>query len=284
MNIYVVIPVHNEQDTIGLTLESIINQSQPPQKLVVVADNCTDNTVEIVSKYTAQYNWTTALDVKSSNEHLPGRKVINAFNQGFESLDDNFDIICKFDADIILPLNYFERIRSIFRDDNSIGMASGLLYIERNKEWVYENIASKDHVRGPIKAYRKKCFKDIGGLRSAIGWDTIDVLLALKTNWKIQTDESLKVKHLKVTGKAYDRQSKLISGERWYNMRYGFPLTLIASLKSAVQAKNFSLFMNSMRGYFKAKRMNKTPEVSIEEGKFIRKIRWQNMRKKYLKF
>lgn len=284
MNIYVVIPVHNEQDTIGLTLESIINQSQPPQKLVVVADNCTDNTVEIVSKYTAQYNWTTALDVKSSNEHLPGRKVINAFNQGFESLDDNFDIICKFDADIILPLNYFERIRSIFRDDNSIGMASGLLYIERNKEWVYENIASKDHVRGPIKAYRKKCFKDIGGLRSAIGWDTIDVLLALKTNWRIQTDESLKVKHLKVTGKAYDRQSKLISGERWYNMRYGFPLTLIASLKSAVQAKNFSLFMNSMRGYFKAKRMNKTPEVSIEEGKFIRKIRWQNMRKKYLKF
>jgi glycosyltransferase involved in cell wall biosynthesis len=251
---------------------------------VVVADNCTDNTVEIVSKYTAQYNWTTALDVKSSNEHLPGRKVINAFNQGFESLDDNFDIICKFDADIILPLNYFERIRSIFRDDNSIGMASGLLYIERNKEWVYENIASKDHVRGPIKAYRKKCFKDIGGLRSAIGWDTIDVLLALKTNWRIQTDESLKVKHLKVTGKAYDRQSKLISGERWYNMRYGFPLTLIASLKSAVQAKNFSLFMNSMRGYFKAKRMNKTPEVSIEEGKFIRKIRWQNMRKKYLKF
>ena len=26
--------------------------------------------------------------------------------------------------------------------------------------------------RGPIKAYRKECFIDIGGLKAHVGWDT----------------------------------------------------------------------------------------------------------------
>ena len=33
-------------------------------------------------------------------------------------------------------------------------------------KWIYENIAAKTHVRGPIKAYRAECFDDINVLKS----------------------------------------------------------------------------------------------------------------------
>ena len=43
----VLIPAHNEEAILGLTLTSLAEQSRPPDRVVVVADNCTDATVEV---------------------------------------------------------------------------------------------------------------------------------------------------------------------------------------------------------------------------------------------
>jgi hypothetical protein len=42
---------------------------------------------------------------------------------------------------------------------------------------VYEGNSNKSHVRGPMKAYRKECFLETGGLRETLGWDNIDSVL-----------------------------------------------------------------------------------------------------------
>jgi glycosyltransferase involved in cell wall biosynthesis len=47
MNYYIVIPAHNEA-FISLTLQSLISQTHLPSKVVVVNDNSTDKTAEIV--------------------------------------------------------------------------------------------------------------------------------------------------------------------------------------------------------------------------------------------
>ena len=49
MKYYIVIPAHNEQDLIGLTLQSLVSQTVLPSKVVVVNDNSTDKTAEIAS-------------------------------------------------------------------------------------------------------------------------------------------------------------------------------------------------------------------------------------------
>ncbi|EDP72163.1 glycosyl transferase, putative [Flavobacteriales bacterium ALC-1] len=277
MKFYIIIPAHNEEDYIGKTLESLVKQTLLPKKIVVVNDNSTDSTQAIVENYTSMYPWISVLNSKSSDAHLPGAKIIHAFNKGFTQLDEDFDIICKFDADLIFPDNYLEEIASHFKANDKLGMASGFCYIEKNNNWVLENLTNKDHIRGALKTYRKDCFKQIGQLKPSMGWDTVDELLAKYHGWEILTDESLHVKHLKPTGKSYNKASKYLQGEAMYKMRYGFWITLISALKLAYKKGSFKLFKNYMSGYFRAKSNKIEFLVSENEGKFIRDLRWEGI-------
>lgn len=47
----VIIPAHDEEDGILDTLQEVVNQSRRPDKVVVVADNCTDRTEDLVRKF-----------------------------------------------------------------------------------------------------------------------------------------------------------------------------------------------------------------------------------------
>ena len=160
-----------------------------------------------------------------------------------EQLDDDYDFIVKLDADIILPDSYFEKVAKIFSTDVKIGIAGGFAFEQdKNGEWKLNHPMDKDHVRGAFKAYTKRCFKAIGGLRTAMGWDTVDELLAQYNGFNIYTDSNLKVKHLRPLGNAYNKKAKLLQGKAMYTLRYGFPITLIASIKMALKQKNLGLF------------------------------------------
>ena len=277
MNFYIIIPAHNEESSIGLTLDSLVNQTHLPKKVVVVNDNSTDKTQDIVEAFAEKYSWISLINSTSSNQHLPGSKIIKAFYKGFETLDDNYDVICKFDADLIFPENYLEQLTFHFKNNEKLGMVSGFCYIEKNNEWLLENLTNKDHIRGALKTYRKACFNQIGKLKPSMGWDTVDELLAQFYDWTILTDENLKVKHLKPTGISYNKASKYLQGEAMYKMRYGFVITFISALKLAYKKKNFGLFKDYLAGYFKAKKEKLNYLVSEKEGAFIRDLRWKGM-------
>lgn len=280
MNIVIIILAHNEETFIRWMLQSIVYQSVIPEKVIMVNDASTDGTQKIINQFSEKYSFIESISLHSEKFHEPGSKVINAFYKGFEALSTDFDFIGKFDADIILPPNYFENVLALFSSDEKIGIAGGNLYIEKENSWVFEAISEKTKVRGPIKFYRKKCFEDIGGLKKSIGWDTVDELLAQYHGWKVKTDTSLHVKHLKPTGKVYSKTSKYKQGEAFYKMRYGFWLTLIASAKLASKKNNFQFFIDCIQGYKKAKSQQLDFIVSENEGVFIRKLRWKNIFKK----
>ena len=281
MNFSIIIPAHNEADSIGLTLYSLANQTIKPKQIIVVNDNSTDTTQSVVESYAQKHSFISLIHNKSSNQHLPGSKIINAFYKGYETLDDDYDVICKFDADLIFANNYLEQLAHHFKNNDKLGMVSGFCYIEKNGEWVLENLTRKDHIRGALKAYRKDCFLEIGKLKPSMGWDTVDELLAQYYGWHILTDESLHVKHLKPTGISYNKASKYLQGEAMYKMRYGFLITIISALKLAHKKGSFSLFNDYMSGYFKAKKEKIDFLVSEEEGKFIRTLRWKGILKKF---
>ena len=45
--VVVVVPAHNEEESIARTIKALLGQSRQPDRIVVVADNCSDRTVAI---------------------------------------------------------------------------------------------------------------------------------------------------------------------------------------------------------------------------------------------
>jgi glycosyltransferase involved in cell wall biosynthesis len=280
MKYYLIIPAYNEEAFMAVTLQSLVDQTVLPSKIVVVNDNSTDRTADIVLEFAEKHPYISLVNKTSEAVHLPGSKVIQAVKEGEKHIDDAYDIIVKVDADLIFPTNYFETIINHFKSDERIGMAGGFCYIEKNGGWILENLTDKDHIRGALKAYRKATYREIGGLKPAMGWDTVDELLCKFYNWKVVTDERLHVKHLKPTGASYTKAARYKQGEAFYSLGYGLFITSIASLKLASRKGKPLLFIDYIMGFWKAKTSGKPLFVTSEQAKWIRNYRWKKMREK----
>lgn len=107
MKVSVIVPVYNEEKYIKNCLDSLSNQIEKPDEIIVVDNNCTDKTIEIVKKYT---------DIKIIKEKKQG--MIPTRNTGFNI--SQFEIIAKCDADTILPPDWIKNIKNNFSRDPSI--------------------------------------------------------------------------------------------------------------------------------------------------------------------
>lgn len=314
MKFLIIIPAHNEEANILSCLESLKNQTFQDYKCVVVNDGSTDKTQQIVHQF-IQLPVTNNYQVPATNyqlpitnhqlinleksEHQPGAKVVQTFNKGLESQDLNdFDVICKFDADIIFPPDYLEKVNEVYEKNPKAGMVSGLVYIKKgfssnqsdkndftdslfdftqDTHWQFENLSSKNHIRGPIKSYRKECFQEMNGLRAVLGWDNLDVMLAKMYGWKTVTIKDLWVKHLRPTAYKYKSQKAEKLGEYFYNIGLDLPLAMISSMKSSLKNKSVSEFFITLKSYLK---QNGKRELSDCEIQFIRTLRWKEISKK----
>lgn len=276
MKIGIIIPAHNEEKYLEKTLNSLLNQTHKAMKIIVVDDNSTDKTSEICKKYQEKFPEIHSIYFSSSKMRLPGSKVVTAFNKGLSFLSQA-DIICKFDADLVFPENYLEQMIENFQKNEKLGMWGGVCSIEKNGEWQIENLTNLDHLRGPIKAYRKACFEQIGGLKPAMGWDTADELLARYYGWEVVINPNLQVKHLRPTAFSYHKKAQPLQGQVFYSLRYGTFLGILACAKLAYRKGQWNLFVQYLDGYFKAEKANIPFLVSEEEGKWIRKYRWKGI-------
>lgn len=318
MKFLIIIPAHNEEKNMLPCLESLKNQTFQDFKCVIVNDGSTDKTQEIVEKFLENNLKFRIYNLKLS-KHQPGAKVVRTFNKGLETENlEEYAVVCKFDADIIFPDDYLEKVNEVYEKNPKAGMVSGLVYIkkdssflgmtkrnsvilneaQRNEEsksdfttsqlynftnqndWVFENLSSKNHVRGPIKSYRKELFLKMNGLRAVLGWDNIDVMLCKMHGFETVTLQELWVKHLRPTAYKYKSQKAQKLGEYFYNIGLNFPLAAISSVKSSWKNKSVSEFFITMKSFLK----QKNPRVlSQEEIAFIRNLRWNEMFNKIMK-
>lgn len=107
MKVSVVVPVYNEEKYIKNCLDSLLRQTEKPDEIIVIDNNCTDKTIEIVKKYKG---------IKIIKEKKQG--MIPTRNAGFNV--SKFEIIAKCDADTILPPDWIKNIKNSFSRDPSI--------------------------------------------------------------------------------------------------------------------------------------------------------------------
>lgn len=283
MRFLIIIPAHNEENNLPFTLNSLQQQSFKDFKIVVVNDGSTDKTAEVIKKYIDNDTRFETINLEKS-AHQPGSKVVNAFKNGLNTQNINeFDIICKFDADIILPENYLEILEKSFKSNLNYGLVGGLLYIEKNGDWVYEGNSNKHHVRGPMKAYRKESFLQMGGLRETLGWDNIDSILLENLGWKEVVLPELHVKLIKIKGADYTIRPAEYYGKYFYFLGLNRFLAYIAASKEAMKSKSVSFFFTIITSYENCRSQKLELKISKEEQEVINNQRWNMLKKKWLK-
>ncbi|MEP2935827.1 MAG: glycosyltransferase family A protein [Gilvibacter sp.] len=278
MKFCIIMPVYNEEAHLKQVLDSYTRQQLQPDQLIIIDDNSTDQSLALATQYCQNNSFAKLYSFGSSDQRLPGPKVIAAFNFGLSKINlEDFDFIGKFDADILLPENYFEFLIPQFKQNPKLGIASGILHVLKNDAWEYESISKKSKVRGPVKLYRKACFNQIDGLSASMGWDTADVFLAQFYGWETQTFTQLIAKHLRPTGHGYRSQDAKKQGETFYFIGYSFPIAALAAFKLALKKRNLWFAFKSLKSYAAKRAKSEARIVSNEQAKFINKKRWQDM-------
>ena len=113
MKISLVIPVYNEAHQIRGCLESVALQTRMPDEVIVVDNNCTDNTIALAKKYPF---------VRVVTEKKQGRGY--ARSAGFD--EAHGDVIGRIDADTRLTTEWVERVLERFSTDGALQGITGL--------------------------------------------------------------------------------------------------------------------------------------------------------------
>ena len=275
----IVVPAHNEEKFLPLFLKSICSQNLLPEELILIDDNSNDRTKKIMLDYQKKNGFIKVFSYKSSTEHMPGAKVVNAFLFGYSKLTKPYEFVFKLDADLVLPPKYFHLIINAFSNPR-IGIVGGIL-IELSEEGKWENThpMKKNHVRGGLKAYSLKCYRKIGGLIPEMGWDTIDEILAMYYGFEVKVLNNVKVKHLRPIGNLYSKNTSFMQGQAFYKMRYGLIIGTLACLKGFLIKKSLSFLFWSILGLLNGFLKKKPYIVTKNQGEFIRSFRLKSILK-----
>lgn len=186
---YVLItPARNEAAYIELTLESMVNQTVPPLKWVIVSDGSTDGTDDIIIKYLEKYKWIELVRMPERLErHFAGK--VGAFNAGYERVRAlEYDAIGNLDADISFGKDHFEFLINKFAENPLLGVA-GTAFIEGSSVAYNYDIVNIEHVSGQCQFFSRKCFEEIGGYVPIKGGgiDWTAVTTARMKGWQTRT-------------------------------------------------------------------------------------------------
>src|SRR5271167_3138110 len=200
---YVLItPARNEAEYIELTLKSVVAQTVPPLRWVIVSDGSTDGTDDIVRKYAANYPWIELVRMPERRERSFAGKAI-AVSTGQKKLGElQYDVIGNLDADVSFDPDYFSFLMDRFAENRKLGVA-GTAFREGNLSYNYEFVGI-EHVSGMCQMFRRECFEEIGGyaaIRSG-GIDLIAVLSARAKGWETRTFEEKRFVHHRTQGSA----------------------------------------------------------------------------------
>jgi hypothetical protein len=189
----VVSAVKDEADHLALTIESVAAQTHPPAQWVIVDDGSSDATRAIAESYAERLPWISVVDGPGGGR-ARGAPVVRAFQRGHAELTEPHEFVVKLDGDLFLPAHYFEWVGETFAREPRAGIVGGRVFVHDGSEWVAEHVG-RHTVHGAIKAYRRDCLEEIGGLRASMGWDGIDEYGARARGWRVMPLSELQVLH-----------------------------------------------------------------------------------------
>ncbi len=162
----------------------MVRQALLPAQWIIVNDGSSDGSEEILRAAAQQYQFITVLSRPDRGSRDVGAGVVAAFNHGIGAVDIRaFDYVCKLDADIELPRNYFRDLVTRMEADPNLGNLSGKVYTRSDSGRLVRERMGDENAVGAAKFYRVQCYRDIGGFVSEVGWDGIDGHMCRLNGW-----------------------------------------------------------------------------------------------------
>jgi len=184
----IVTPARNEAQFIERTLQSVVAQTVRPLKWVIVSDGSTDETEEIVTRFSTQHPWIELVRKPERAERSFAGKVL-AFNEGYARVRElDYQVIVSLDGDISFDPDYFEFLLMKLMDDPQLGL-TGTPFQELSGKVYNYRFVSIEHVSGACQVFRRECFEAIGGYVPVKGGsiDHIAVISSRMKGWKTRT-------------------------------------------------------------------------------------------------
>ncbi len=123
LRLTVLVPAHNETLTIGATLESLWGQARPPERVVVVADNCTDDTADVARRGGAEVFTTVG------NHEKKAGALNQALAEMFDHIDGR-DVVMIMDADSVIVPGFLGTAMGRLEADPDLIAVGGVFYGE----------------------------------------------------------------------------------------------------------------------------------------------------------
>ena len=125
-SVTVLIAAHNEEAVIGRTVATILPQLSDRDRLIVVADNCSDLTASIARKF-------NAIVLERKNTQHKGKGF--ALDYGLQSIqNDPSDVVVVLDADCHIEPNYIKSVANMAIASGRPVQPVNLLYRANNSD------------------------------------------------------------------------------------------------------------------------------------------------------
>lgn len=193
---------YNEEENIGKTIESMLAQTELPQRWVIVSDGSQDRTDEIVQRYAEKHPFIRFLRVTRP----PGRSFrtkVMALQAGIKLLADvPFQFIGNLDADISIGPSYFGDLIAKFEKDPGLGIVGGFVFEGKEGESRSRSSNRVYSVAHAAQLVRRECYEAIGGyaVLEYGGEDWHAQTTARMMGWSAEAFPELRISHHRPTG------------------------------------------------------------------------------------
>ena len=187
MRLAIITSFLNEEGYLGRLLQSLDRQQRPPDRLLLVDDGSIDSSAEIAQRFVDAHPYATLLRRPSrppEPDRLATAAELRSFQWALERLEDNWDVVAKLDADIELTPATLQSLEGHFAADPRLGIAGPYLSVARSGAEPVRQRGRPEHVAGPVKFYRRRCYEEIGDFPAILGWDTFDDIAARRAGWR----------------------------------------------------------------------------------------------------
>ncbi|MHC4472416.1 MAG: glycosyltransferase family 2 protein [Planctomycetota bacterium] len=199
----IVTPCRDEEHHIGATIRTVMAQTVPPTRWVIVDDGSTDGTPGVLADAAERHPAIEIVTRGDRGGRAVGGGVVGAFYAGLEGLDlDEYDYIAKLDADLELPERYFEHVIEELEAEPRLGNMSGKVYLRLEDGTLVPERMGDENAIGAAKFYRVACFEQIGGFVKNAGWDGIDGHMCRMKGWVARSEDrpELRIIHRRLMG------------------------------------------------------------------------------------